>query len=98
MAGHSAFKNIDKTSSFYLFTTDGLTDISRKYPFEHSKQKKHRGFVLGYATLVKRYEYNFMKKKCTNPHCLHHHTVDIDLHSFLYNMNRRVPLCDAHSL
>ncbi len=94
----SAFRRIDNGSSAYIFSTHGLQFQSDKYPLSLKEQKELRGFIIGYHTMVKRFEYNFLKRTCTHAHCLHGHVAkkDLDLHSFLYQVNRRLPLCECH--
>lgn len=95
----SAFLKKGQDSSYFLFSSFGLDGHSSTYPYEIEKQKHMRGFIVGYNTMVERFAYRFMRRKCSEQHCIHQRLRkgSLDLLSFLSFMNRRHPICNVHA-
>ena len=99
MTEFCAYKRPAKESPCYLFSASAISGYAEKYPCEHHKQKSLKGFIIGYNALARRYSSQPFRRKCTEHHCIHGPVThqNIDLLSFLFSMNRRSPICEAHS-
>ncbi len=92
----SSINSRGNLSGTVVFNTSSLADVRNYQDSKTSVDylKRLRGVISAYNKLARLLDY----EACNNEHCtFNFNRKDMDMLSFLYHLNREIPLCEKHS-